>query len=196
MRRYWSSCSQRNRVLETADCNLADIATTIRITPFYALTTNIQFYPENIMNTKLLVHDISALIEKNQQHVIKTANSRLTILFWQVGKRINDEILHNQRAQYGKHIISQVAEALSLKYGSNFTEKNLRRMMQFAVEYPDFQIVIPLARQLTWSHFLLLIPLKSAESKLHYAQHAMANQWGKRELKKQRERLEIHRIQK
>lgn len=65
--------------------------------------------------------------------------------------------------------------------------------MQFAVEYPDFQIVVPLARQLTWSHFLLLIPLKSAESKLYYAQHAMANQWGKRELKNQIERKSFER---
>ncbi len=143
--------------------------------------------------TNPLIEEISILIENSQQDVIKTANSTLTMLFWQVGKRINDEILQNNRAQYGKHIISQVANALALKYGRNFTEKNLRRMMQFAVEYPDFQIVAPLARQLTWSHFLLLIPLKSAESKLYYAQHTMANQWGKRELKNQIERKSFER---
>jgi len=32
----------------------------------------------------------------------KVANSALTHLFWQIGKRINDEILQNKRADYGK----------------------------------------------------------------------------------------------
>ncbi len=46
-------------------------------------------------------------------------------------------------------------------------------MIQFAVEFSDFEIVVPLARQLSWSHFLILIPLKSIESKLYYAQNAL-----------------------
>lgn len=180
-------------MLETAYCKQVAIATTIQLIPFYALPINTPFYPKNIMNTKLLVQDISVLIEKNQQHVIKTANSRLTILFWQVGKRINDEILHNHRAQYGKQIISQVADALSLKYGRNFTEKNLRRMIRFYQEFTDPNILPPLVAKLSWSHFIELFPLKSMESKLYYAQHAMANQWGKRELKNQIERKSFER---
>jgi hypothetical protein len=62
-----------------------------------------------------------------------------------------------------------------LKYGRNFAEKNLRRMMQFSIEFSDFEIVVPLARQLTWSHFLLLIPLKSIESKMYYAFNPVIN---------------------
>ncbi len=96
-------------------------------------------------------------------------------MFWQVGKRVNDEVLKNDRAQYGKQIVANVSAQLEMKYGRNFAEKNLRRMMQFSIEFPDFQIVVPLARQLTWSHFLLLIPIKSIDSKLYYAQHASEN---------------------
>ena len=99
-------------------------------------------------------------------------------MFWQVGKRVNDEVLKNDRAQYGKQIVANVSAQLEMKYGRNFAEKNLRRMIQFSVEFPDFQIVVPLARQLTWSHFLLLIPIKSIDSKLYYAQHASENNWG------------------
>jgi hypothetical protein len=69
--------------------------------------------------------------------------------------------------------------------GRNFTEKNVRRMMQFALEFTDVEIVVPLARQLTWSHFLAIIPLKSIESKIYYAQNAIAQNWGKRELRNQ-----------
>jgi hypothetical protein len=121
------------------------------------------------------VLEISALIEESKQQVVRTANSTLTLLFWQVGKRINEEVLKNERAQYGKQIIADVTTQLELKYGKNFAEKNLRRMMQFSIEFSDFEIVVPLARQLTWSHFLLLIPLKSIESKMYYAFNPVIN---------------------
>ena len=126
-------------------------------------------------NAPDLVQEISLLIEESKQQVVRTANSALTLLFWQVGKRVNDEVLKNDRAQYGKQIVANVSAQLEMKYGRNFAEKNLRRMMQFSIEFPDFQIVVPLARQLTWSHFLLLIPIKSIDSKLYYAQHASEN---------------------
>ncbi len=41
------------------------------------------------------------------------------------------------------------------------------------------------ATQLTWSHFIELFPLKSIESKMYYAQNAIAQNWGKRELRNQ-----------
>lgn len=117
--------------------------------------------------------------------MVSYANSTLTILFWQVGKRINEDVLNNQRASYGKQIVSLIAIRLEEKYGRNFTEKNIRRMMQFAQEFPDFQIVVPLARQLSWSHFLILIPLKTAEARMFYAQLAIDERLGKRDLRKQ-----------
>ena len=151
-------------------------------------------------NAPDLVQEISLLIEESKQQVVRTANSALTLLFWQVGKRVNDEVLKNDRAQYGKQIVANVSAQLEMKYGRNFAKKNLRRMMQFSIEFPDFQIVVPLARQLTWSHFLFLIPIKSIDSKLYYAQHASENNWGKRELRNQIlrkafERNEIANIQ-
>ena len=88
------------------------------------------------------------------------------MVFWQVGKRVNDEILKNDRAQYGKQIIATVSAQLELKYGRNFTEKNLRRMIKFYQEFSDFNILPPLVAKLSWSHFIELFPLKSIESKI------------------------------
>ncbi len=141
----------------------------------------------------LLVQDIAALIEDSKKQLVRAANSSLTLLFWHIGKRINDEILKNERAEYGQQIVLTVSTQLELKYGRNFSEKNLRRMIQFAIEFSDFEIVVPLARQLSWSHFLILIPLKSIESKLYYAQNALEQNWGKRELRNQIERKSFER---
>lgn len=140
---------------------------------------------ESNQNTSALVQELSVIIEKSKQQVQRAANSTLTLLFWHVGKRINDEILNNERAQYGKQIVATVSEQLELKYGRNFVLRNVQRMMQFAADFEDFTIVSPLATQLTWSHFIELFPLKSIESKMYYAQNAIAQNWGKRELRNQ-----------
>lgn len=86
-----------------------------------------------------------------------------------MGKRINEDILQNKRAEYGKQIVSTLSTQLEIKYGRNFTEKNVRRMMQFAEQFPDNGIVVTLSRQLSWSHFLVLIPLKTQEERTYYA---------------------------
>ncbi len=159
---------------------------------------------KNLQNSSLdhptLLTDISELIENSKRQVAVAVNSSLTLLFWQIGKRINDEILQNQRADYGKQIVGTLANDLEAKYGRNFNEKNVRRMIRFAQEFPDLNILPPLVAKLSWSHFLELFPLKSMESKLYYAQNSIEQNWGKRELrnqiaKKSFERTEIANAQ-
>ncbi|SEF51510.1 Predicted nuclease of restriction endonuclease-like (RecB) superfamily, DUF1016 family [Halpernia humi] len=140
-----------------------------------------------------LVNELSTLIEHSKKQVQTVANSALTLLFWQVGKRINEEILNNERAEYAKAIVSTVATQLESKYGRSFTERNVRRMMQFSNDFSDLSIVSPLATQLSWSHFIELFPLKSKESKLFYAQKSIEEQWGKRELRNQISRKAFER---
>jgi predicted nuclease of restriction endonuclease-like (RecB) superfamily len=143
-------------------------------------------------DTELII-DISLLIEQSQRHIATQANSALTQLFWQIGKRINDEILLNKRADYGKQIVVTVARQLETKYGRSFSDRNLRRMMQFATVFNDFKIVTPLATQLSWSHFIELFPLKTNEARMFYAQKVMEESLGKRALKQQIERKAFER---
>ncbi len=132
-----------------------------------------------------LLTELSQLIEQSQQQVVSQANSTLTMLFWHIGNRINKEILQNKRADYGKQIVSTLSTQLKDKYGKNFELGNLRRMLQFAEQFPDTSIVVTLSRQLSWSHFLALIPLKNQEAKLYYAQASATQTLGVRELRKQ-----------
>ncbi len=130
-----------------------------------------------------LINDLAKLIEQSRQQVAVAVNSTLTILFWQVGKCINDHILLNKRAEYGKEIVSTVATQLAEKYGRNFAVKNLHRMMQFTEQYTDINIVVTLSRHLSWSHFLVLIPLKTKEAKEFYAQETIQQTLSVRELR-------------
>lgn len=132
-----------------------------------------------------LLEQLLNLIEQSKKQVAIQVNSELTLLFWQVGKHINEYVLQNQRADYGKRIFSTLSTKLQEKYGRNFEEKNLRRMSQFAEQFNDFQIVVTVSRQLSWSHFLLLIPLKKTEAQRFYAQIAVNEQLSVRELRQQ-----------
>ena len=132
-----------------------------------------------------LFSELAGLIEQSQQQVAMVANSTLTMLFWQVGKRINEDILQNKRADYSKQIVSTLSTQLKEKYGKNFELGNLRRMMQFAEQFQDIEIVVPVARQLSWSHILILLPIKTIDAKMFYAQKAVEERWGKRDLRKQ-----------
>lgn len=135
------------------------------------------------MPEQALFTEISTLIEQARGAVVAQANYTVTLLFWNIGRRVNGVVLQNKRAEYGKQIVVTLARQLTEKYGRNFEEKNLRRMLQFAEQFPDEKIVGPLARQLSWSHFLMLLPLKSHAAKLFYAQKAMEGRLGKRDLR-------------
>ena len=140
-----------------------------------------------------LLHEIKTLIDQGRRQAVAAVNSALTVTYWHVGRRINEEVLQGERAEYGKQVVVSLAKELITHYGKSFEAKNLRRMMQFAEVFPDVEIVVPLARQLSWSHFLALIPLKSEDARLFYARTACESCWSKRELRHQIERKAFER---
>ena len=130
-----------------------------------------------------LITDLRTLINEARNKVALIVNTEITLLYWHIGKRINEEVLGNQRAEYGKQIVSTVSRQLTEEYGKGFNEKSLHRMMQFAELFPDFQIVAPLARQLSWSHFLMLFPIKDPLSREFYLTMSVSERWTKRTLR-------------
>ena len=80
-----------------------------------------------IIPEETLFKELSLLIEKNKQKIVSQVKSTVNLLFWQIGKRINDEILHSRRAEYGAQIISNLAEKLSAQFGRSFEVKNLKK---------------------------------------------------------------------
>ncbi|MBK7031616.1 MAG: DUF1016 family protein [Bacteroidales bacterium] len=131
----------------------------------------------------LLVNDLIFLIEENRRKLAATANAVLTITYWQVGKRINKDFLDNKRAEYGKQIVVSVARHLTSRYGKSFEEKNLRRMMQFAQVFDDRKIVVSLIRQLSWTHFIALIPIKDPLQREFYTQMCLLEGWSVKTLR-------------
>ncbi len=78
--------------------------------------------------------------------------------------------MKEKRGEYGKEIVATLSQELADDYGNNFNEKNLRRMIQFAEVFSDKKIVVSLIRQLSWTHFIALIPLKDDLQRDFYAE--------------------------
>ncbi len=95
-----------------------------------------------------LIGDIRRLIETARHNVAVTVNAGLTILYWQIGSRIRQDILEEKRAEYGKEIVST------------------------------------LSQQLSWSHFVEIIPLKDDLQRDFYAEMCRIERWSVRTLRK------------
>jgi predicted nuclease of restriction endonuclease-like (RecB) superfamily len=147
-----------------------------------------------------LLEDISGIIEHGRHAIASQGNKIAISIFWKVGRRVNEEVLKNKRADYGKRIVSQLATQLMDKYGKSFEARNLRRMMQFAEQFSDFEIVSRAATQLSWSHFVEVLPLQTQEAKLYYLEEAARVHLGRDEFRemiarKAYERKEIANVQ-
>lgn len=95
-----------------------------------------------------LFAQVKALIDASRQRLAISVNAELTMLYWQIGKIINNDVLQHNRADYGRQTVATLARQLSAEFGGSFAEKSLRRMMQVAESFPDEQIVVTLSRQL------------------------------------------------
>ena len=130
-----------------------------------------------------LLEELRWMIEETRQGVAATVNAGLTLLYWRVGKRINEEILKGERAEYGEQIVSTLSRYLILEYGNGFSAKNIHHMLRFVEAFPNIQIVSTLSRQLSWSHFKEIIYLKLPLQKDFYAEMCRIERWSVRTLR-------------
>lgn len=143
--------------------------------------------------TQHLFKDIAYIIEQGKLQVSNQVNSVLTITYWHIGNTMNNHILHNDRAEYGERLVESIAADLVKHYGRSYTLRNLRRMMQFAQVFPDLEIVSSLMSQLSWTHFIELLPLKSDEQRMFYANRIATERWSVRTTRYQIDRKAYER---
>lgn len=136
-----------------------------------------------------LIKEIKSLIDQSRIRVAKVLNAEMTMLYWHVGRRINQEILKDKRAEYGKEVIHSLARVLEVEYGKGFSRISLVRMIQFNELFPDLEISSTLSNQLSWSHIIELLPLKESHQREFYAFMSIEENWSVRQL-----RSNIHKM--
>ncbi len=98
-------------------------------------------------NNKQLFQSITTLIDNTRKRVATTINSELTLLYWNIGKQINENFLQNKRADYGKQVIKELSKDLTQRYGSGFSKRNLHNFIKFNELYQDIKIVQTVSAQ-------------------------------------------------
>ena len=127
-----------------------------------------------------LYSKISNLITAKKYTVSRAVNSAIVFLYWEIGETICKDILQNHKAEYGKNIINEVAKQLSQDYGKGFDRTAIFRMVQFYQEFPDKEKVATLSQQLTWSHFVVLLPIEDELKRDFYAVMCKSENWSVR----------------
>lgn len=134
-------------------------------------------------NPEALATDLRELILSARQTVARGVNAALVVLYWQLGQRLRAEVLKLERVEYGKAILSTVSKELVAEFGRGFSWPNLSRMMALTEAFPDRQILATLSKELGWSHFVELLPLKNHLQRDFYAEMCRIERWSVRTLR-------------
>ena len=129
-----------------------------------------------------LFSDVKKLIDEAKQTIAISANASTTLLYWNVGKRINQDVLNFERAEYGQKVIISLSQDLIKNYGKGWSDKQLRHCLRFAETFPEKEIVYALSRQLSWTHFRTLSYLNDELSRSFYLQMTRIEKWTTRQL--------------
>ena len=131
-----------------------------------------------------LVADLRGLIQTARQRVSSVGNSTQVLVYWHIGQRLLKENLQDGRAEYGKKILATVSRELCTEFGDGYSYSALTRMVKFAEILTDKAIVVTLSQQLSWSHFLAILPLKDPLAREFYAEMCRIERWDVRTLRK------------
>ena len=129
-----------------------------------------------------LFGEIKSLIEQSKQQVAVAVNSAMTFLYWQVGKAIREDVLNENRAEYGRKIVNALSAQLVLEYGTGWGVKHLRHCLRFAETFQDEAIVYALRRQLSWTHIRTLTYIDDELKRSFYIEMCKLENWSTRTL--------------
>ena len=141
--------------------------------------------------------DSCNIIEQSQVYAYRSVNEILVKRNWLLGKRIQQEVLKEQRAEYGVQVVVNLAKALTEKYGKGFTKTNLYHFVRFYQSWPNIfhtvcgkfdnvidSICSETPIRLSWSHFRIILQEENSEARAWYAREAAKEMWGVRTLQR------------
>lgn len=147
-------------------------------------------FPDDALN--ILYDDIRQIVADARNQVYKAANFAMVQAYWQIGKRIvEDEQQGEQRAEYGKEVISTLSKQLTEEFGKGFNSTNISYMRQF---YNTFKNFHALRGELSWTHYRLLLKVEKEVARSYYMNEAVENRWSTRTLERQISSLYYERV--
>ncbi len=138
--------------------------------------SNIEFQSEQLYS------DVCQIIEGTRFKIATTVNAEVCSMNWHIGKRIKEDVLYNQRAEYGKEIIKNLANQLTEKYGKGWSFYKLQHCVRSAYTFTEEEIVYAVRTQLTWTHLRSLMGIENELKRNFYLEMARIEHWDTRTL--------------
>ena len=134
-------------------------------------------------NIEQLHVQIAQVINTGKQTAYKAINSAMTLTYWEIGRLIvEEEQQGKERADYGKYLITLLAKRLKKDFGSGYSEPSLWNYRQF---YNAFPILSAVRRELTWTHYRLLMRVENTNARQFYEEECIKSNWSTRALERQ-----------
>lgn len=152
--------------------------------------------PEELLNTtdvETIFSDISTMIYDAKNEVMLRVNTSVITLYWNIGKKLSEEVLQGKKPDYGKNIIGDLSERLTAEYGKGFEKSSVFKMVKFYQEFPEYEKVATLSQQLTWSHFVELLPIEDELKRDFYAVMCKNENWSVRTLRERKKSMLFER---
>ena len=120
-----------------------------------------------------IVENIKGQIRSAQHKAILSANKEMLILYWNIGKLINEH------SEWGNKFLKKLSSEIRSEFPSSkgFSVSNLKNMAKFYREYSEVEIGQTLSGQITWSHNLEILRVKSKKERLWYINKTIENGW-------------------
>jgi predicted nuclease of restriction endonuclease-like (RecB) superfamily len=123
------------------------------------------------------------IIEIGRKAAYHAVNTNMVKTYWELGQLIvEEEQQGEERAKYGKYLITELAKRLQKEYGSGYSGPSLWNYRQF---YKEFPILSAVRRELTWTHYKQLMRVQNKSARTFYEQEAIKSGWNTRALDRQ-----------
>ena len=143
---------------------------------------NINKETKNISVTDELYGDVCQIIDGARNRIATYLNTEVCMTNWYIGKRIKEDVLYNQRAEYGKQILGTLSVRLTEKYGNGWSISKLQHCVRAAYTFSEEEIRYATHTQLNWTHLRILMGIKDPLERQFYAQMCSAEHWDTRTL--------------
>jgi predicted nuclease of restriction endonuclease-like (RecB) superfamily len=129
-----------------------------------------------------LYSDVCQVIDGTRSRLATTVNAEVCLLHWHVGSLIKNEILKNQRANYGKQVMQNLSKLLTEKYGKGWGYEKLKHCVRSAYLFTEEEIRYAVRTQLTWTHLRSLMSIDDDLKRKFYLEMARIEHWDTRTL--------------
>lgn len=129
-----------------------------------------------------LYNDLCGIIDDVRGRIATYVNTGVCLTNWYVGKRIKEDVLYNQRADYGKQILKNIAKQLISKYGSGWGYEKLKHCVRSAYLFSEDEIRYATSTQLNWTHLRILMAVSDNLARQFYMEMCNIERWSTRTL--------------